>query len=96
MAKKTDLTNPFAKTISEPVTPTIDNSDLDIGNIKPLSAGVKQGEIDALQTIANEMEIARNALIRAAIRYFIKSYREGKVTKTSLFDTQTITKVTLK
>ena len=42
------------------------------------------------------MEIARNALIRAAIRYFIKSYREGKVTKTSLFDTQTITKVTLK
>lgn len=96
MAKKTDLTNPFAKTISEPVTPTIDNSDLDIGNIKPMSAGMRQGEIDALGTIANELGIARNAVMRIGLRHFIKAWRAGQVKRDDLFQTETITKVKMK
>ena len=96
MAKKPELTNPFAKTADEPATPQIDNSDLDTGNIKPMSAGMRQGEIDALGTIANELGIARNAVMRIGLRHFIKAWRAGQVKHDDLFQTETITKVKMK
>lgn len=96
MAKKTDLTNPFAKTTSDSVQITTDNSDLDTGNIRPLSAGMKEGEIAALRSIAAELGIARNAVMRIGLRHFIKAFRAGKIKRDELFQTTTITKVTMK
>jgi hypothetical protein len=101
MAKKAELANPFAKTTTSDISPTtvsgaIDYSDLDNGRLTPLSAGMREGEIAALQMIANEMGASRNAVIRGALRSFIKMYREKQITKADLFATKTVTKFSVK
>ena len=47
--------------------------------IKPTSFGLLESERDELQRIAEENGLARNAVGRWAIQYFIKQYNEGKI-----------------
>jgi hypothetical protein len=56
-----------------------ENGDLDEGNIRPVGVGLTVGEVKALDEIAGELGIARNALLRYAVRDFIKRCRSGEV-----------------
>ena len=47
--------------------------------IKPTSFGLLESERDELQRIAEENDLARNAMGRWAIQYFIKQYNAGKI-----------------
>ena len=87
MAKKqSGLENVFKRT--EPAAaPPADNSDLDEGNIKPNGVGLREGEIRALDSMGAELgaamdadPVARNALLRIAVRKFILDYRAGALT----------------
>ena len=62
-----------------PRIPPADNSDLDKGNIKPTGIGLREGEIAALSAIADRLGVARNAIMRALIRWAIKEYRAGRL-----------------
>ena len=55
------------------------NEDLNNGNIKATGIGLREGEIVALQDIANTLEVNRNAVMRALIRWAIKEYRAGRL-----------------
>jgi hypothetical protein len=82
MAKqKPDLTDIFARTEPGPSEAgrPIDNSDLDNGNVRPLGVGLRAGEVAALDQIANQYGVARNALLRFAVRYFLLQFRAGRV-----------------
>jgi hypothetical protein len=75
---KSGLDDVFKKTEAE--QPEIDVSDLDRGNIQSTGVGLRKGEIDALDAIGESLGgIARNALIRFAVRRFLLDYRAGKV-----------------
>lgn len=90
MAKKPDLTDIFTSTAgAQPAAPqaAADNSDLDAGNIRPLGVGLRAGEVEALDNIAAKYGIARNALLRFAVRYFILQFRAGKVDLTDQVET---------
>lgn len=79
MAKETKL-NVFAKTdTSARGQAPGANADLDAGNIKAVGVGLRAGEVAALDAIAGELGIARNALIRFAVRWFILEVRAGRV-----------------
>jgi len=81
MADKSKL-NVFTRTGpgDEPNPELTGHADLDRGNIRQTGVGLRQGEMDALTAIGNELGgIARNALIRFAVRRFIMQYRAGKV-----------------
>lgn len=67
----------FKKT--QPDQAPADNSDIDQGNIKPVGVGLTAGEIAAIDAIAQEKELTRNALLRFAVRRFIIEYRAGKI-----------------
>lgn len=65
-------------------TPTtggeVDNSDLDQGRILQSGVGLKEGEMQALDAIGKELGgIARNALMRYAVRRLIIDYRAGRL-----------------
>jgi len=47
--------------------------------IKPTTFGLAESERDELQRIADENDLARNAIGRYAIQYFIKQYSKGAV-----------------
>jgi|APSaa5957512622_1039677.scaffolds.fasta_scaffold64253_3 hypothetical protein len=47
--------------------------------IKPTSFGLLQSERIELERIAKKNDLARNAMGRWAIQYFIKQYNAGKV-----------------
>lgn len=76
MAKKSQLTDLFAKT----------DTGLDSGNIKPIACGLREGETAALDAIAAELaehtksDIARNSVMRIAVRRFLESYLAGELT----------------
>jgi hypothetical protein len=75
--KQTGLENIFART--EPTTgQAADTSDLG-GNIKATGIGLTLGELAAVQRIADELGLARNAVMRYAVRWFILQYRAGKI-----------------
>jgi len=87
MAKKqADLSEIFKKT--EPGTqPQADHSDLNSGNIRATGVGLREGEITALDALGAALgdfmdaePIARNALIRIAVRRFILAHRSGDIT----------------
>jgi hypothetical protein len=44
-----------------------------------MGVGLRAGEIAALDVIANQYGIARNALLRFAVRQFILEWRAGKI-----------------
>ena len=56
-----------------------DLGDLEAGIVKPQGVGLKQGTISALDLIAGQYKISRNALMKLAIRRFILDYRAGKI-----------------
>jgi hypothetical protein len=60
--------------------------DIDAGMMIPRGAGYTQGELDALQYIAERWDVARNALMRLAVRDFIKRYRTGEISKDDYFE----------
>lgn len=68
---------PIRRTTPKP--PPADNSDLTQGNVRPTSAGLTQGTIDALDQIAAEYECSRGALMKLAIRLFLLDYRSGQI-----------------
>jgi hypothetical protein len=60
------------------------NQDLDQGNIRPTGVGLREGEIQAVDALGAELgamlesePIARNALIRIAVRRLIVDLRSG-------------------
>lgn len=55
------------------------NQDLDLGKISPVGVGLKQGEKNALMTIAAEQGLTLNALMRFALRDFIVKVRAGSI-----------------
>jgi hypothetical protein len=86
VAKQPNL-NIFAKTEGPTEHHEQDNSDLDNGNIRSTGIGLREGEIDALDGIGAALgevigtePIARNALMRIAVRRFIEAYRAGAIT----------------
>lgn len=65
--------------------------DLDAGNIRPTGVGLREGEIGALDLIGVQMglfldsePVARNTLMRIAIRRMIEAYQSGELTREEL------------
>lgn len=52
----------------------------DVDRTLPVGVGLKASEVAALDDIAAELGIARNAIMRFAIRYFLAEYEAGRVT----------------
>ena len=77
MAKEPTI-NIFSKT-EEPDNQAADLSDLKAGNVKPQGVGLTEGTIKALDSIAQQYKISRNALIKLAVRRFILDYRTGNI-----------------
>lgn len=67
MGKKTPATNPGK------------NDDLNSGKIIPNGVGLTEGEVAAVDSIAAEHGLTRNALLRFAVRTFILNYRSGNI-----------------
>jgi len=84
MAKPTitnlNLSSPFTKTEQKPKK---------AGKVNPVSVGLSKETLDQLQTIAEELDQTRHALIKYAVMDFIKRYEAGERPKTK---TVTITK----
>lgn len=80
MAKDQEInTDLFSKTEEEAQA---DLADLEKGNIRPTGVGLREGEIQALDGMGAQLgeildtkPVARNALIRLAVREFIKAVR---------------------
>ncbi|MFQ5407252.1 MAG: ribbon-helix-helix protein, CopG family [Anaerolineales bacterium] len=49
------------------------------GRTMSVGVGLKESELHLLDRIAQELEVSRNALMRYALRYFLKAYRGGKI-----------------
>jgi hypothetical protein len=78
VAKKPDMSNLFAKTEPEQAG-SPDNSDLDSGLIRSIGIGLRQGEVSAIDGLAESLEVTRNQLLRYAVRWFLLEYRAGRV-----------------
>lgn len=86
----------FRKTTPGP-TGQPDLSDLDAGNIKSTGVGIREGEVKALDQVGAELgeylgadPVARNAIMRIAIRRFLEDYRAGRLTLADLAERFTI------
>ena len=77
--KQTGVENIFARTEPDATPPAVDTSDLDKGNIRAVGVGLTGGEMAAVQAIADAKGLARNAVLRYAVRLFIIQYRAGKI-----------------
>ena len=49
------------------------------GPIKSVTVGLRRSELEMAEGIAEEYEIARNALLRYAVRFFLSEYAAGRV-----------------
>jgi hypothetical protein len=54
-------------------------SDLDEGIIKSSGIGLREGELRALDEIADKLGVSRNNLMRFLVHWAIEQYRAGKV-----------------
>lgn len=54
-----------------------DNDDLDRGRILTNGVGLREGELDALESMQAKYGLSRNALIRLAVRKLILAERAG-------------------
>lgn len=89
MAKKPNIADMFAPTekLEEPspapsVGPGTPASSIDIpaeGRTMATGVGLKESELELLDRIAEQLGVARNGLIRYAVRYFLKAYLAGDV-----------------
>jgi len=71
---------------------------LNAGNTRPVGVGLTEGEINALDLIAEEISnkyslLSRNQLIKLAIRRLIKDYHAGQVDLSGLIVTETKSRV---
>jgi len=83
MAKRQQLVNPmdespYRKTTGPQPEPG-DNADLDEGRIVSAGVGITEGELAALDTLAERCEVSRNSLMRLATRLFIEAVRAGTI-----------------
>lgn len=81
MARKPKIVDDdmFASTTpQEPADPNA-NADLDEGRILSSGVGLKQGELAAIDNLAEQYGTTRNALLHIAIRYFIVKVRSGEI-----------------
>jgi hypothetical protein len=70
----------FRKTEPEETKPwPADNSDINEGRIWANGVGLRTGEIAALDAIGKKYDLARNALIRYAVRKLILDWRAGLI-----------------
>ena len=79
MAKKITTTGIFSKTEPAAPVPAGDLSDLDRGRIIAQGVGLSEGELDALQALAGQLGVKRNALMRFAIRRFLQQVLAGEI-----------------
>lgn len=66
----------MAKKRSSPKPATVD---LDAGRIQATSVGLKTGEVEALDQIATQNGLKRNALMRLIIREWLVKHQRGEV-----------------
>ncbi|HUN22633.1 MAG TPA: hypothetical protein PK299_05795 [Anaerolineales bacterium] len=52
--------------------------DLDEGRFRSVGVGLRDSEVDAIDLIAESAGVTRNAILRYAIRYFLRQYQGGK------------------
>ena len=83
MAKRPQLEdplkdNPYRKTTGQEPEPG-DNADLDEGRIVSAGVGITEGELAAVDALAERYEVSRNALMRIAVRLFIEGVRAGTI-----------------
>jgi hypothetical protein len=77
--KQTGVENIFARTEPDATPAVVDVSDLNKGNIRAVGVGLTGGEMAAVQAIADSLELARNAVLRYAVRWFVMQYRAGRI-----------------
>lgn len=84
MAKKrAKISNDFfsstnTSTKSEPAKKRGRKPDED-GKTIPIGVGLKEHEVERLDTVAGETGFTRHALMRYAVRYFLKQYEDGNL-----------------
>ena len=54
-----------------------------------IGVGLKESEVQLLDHIAAELNIARNALLRFGVRYFLSRYSAGDIDLTAHMETPT-------
>ena len=94
MAKKPSIVDMFTPTeqpapppspapsVAPQVDPSRAAADVDIpaeGRTLATGVGLKESELELLDGIAAQLGVARNGLIRYAVRYFLKAYLAGDV-----------------
>ena len=62
------------------------------GPTRPTSVGLKESELEALDRVAAELELSRNAVMRWALRAFLKSYLAGALDLTPFIKTPKVRK----
>jgi hypothetical protein len=87
MAKDEKLGGLLSGSKPEPGSNEVDNSDLEQGLIRPSGVGLREGEIMALDAIAQHYEISRNAILRLAARRLIMDFRAGRLDIESMITT---------
>lgn len=89
-SKKPDIGDLFSPTGQPPATepqagPRPDAASLDAveipatGRTFATGVGLKQSEVDMYDQLADRLGVARNKIMRYALRYFLKAYMSGAV-----------------
>lgn len=63
--------------VSPPQDDQFKQIDLDAGRFRSVGIGLRDGEIEALDFIANVAGVKRNAVLRYAVRHFLRQYAQG-------------------
>jgi hypothetical protein len=71
--------NPLKPTAGQRQPEPADNADLDEGRIISAGVGITEGELAAVDSIADRVGVKRNALMRLAVRLFIEQVRAGEI-----------------
>lgn len=82
MAKKPDLSGFFDRTETQPPAEAHDLAERSapaLDRTLPVGVGLKQSEIARLDAIGADLGVARNALLRWAVAYFLREYDAGRL-----------------
>lgn len=80
MAKKPDLSGFFERTETQPPAEAPDLAERPaLDRTLPVGVGLKQSEIARLDAIGADLGVARNALLRWAVAYFLREYDAGRL-----------------
>jgi hypothetical protein len=82
MARTKVKTEDYQLDVRKPTTRTDEEageSPLDKGPTVATGLGVRTGELEALSSLAGELGITKNKLMRFALRYVIIEYRAGRL-----------------